>query len=87
MRRDYVGGLNTIAAIEADPSTRLSELWLERNFLNGAVSFRVGQLVADNEFFFSDLSYMFMQTDWRRSRRSIFRAALRPIRCPRPARA
>jgi porin len=64
IRRDYVGGLNTIAAIEATPSTRLSELWLERNFLNGAVSFRVGQLVADNEFFFSDLSYMFMQTDW-----------------------
>jgi porin len=64
IRRDYVGGLNTIAAIEAAPSTRLSELWLERNFLNGAVSFRVGQLVADNEFFFSDLSNMFMQTDW-----------------------
>ena len=64
IRRDYVGGLNTIAAIEAAPSTRLSELWLERKFLDGAASFRIGQLVADNEFFFSDLSNMFLQTDW-----------------------
>ena len=64
MRRDYIGGLNTIAAIEAAPSTRLSELWVERKFLDGAGSFRIGQLVADNEFFFSDLSNMFLQTDW-----------------------
>ena len=64
IRRDYVGGLNTIAAIEATPSTRLSELWLERKFLNGAASFRIGQLAADSEFFFSDLSNMFLQQDW-----------------------
>jgi porin len=64
MRRDYVGGLNTIAAIEANPSIRMSELWVERKFMDGAASFRIGQLVADNEFFFSDLSNIFMQTDW-----------------------
>ncbi len=64
IRRDYVGGMNTIAAIEAAPSTRLSELWVERKFLSGAATVRVGQLVADNEFFFSDLSNMFLQTDW-----------------------
>jgi len=64
IRRDYVGGMNTIAAIEAAPSSRLSELWVERKFLDGAATFRIGQLVADNEFFFSDLSNMFMQTDW-----------------------
>jgi len=64
IRRDYVGGMNTIAAIEAAPSTRLSELWVERKFLDGAATIRVGQLVADNEFFFSDLSNMFLQTDW-----------------------
>lgn len=64
IRRDYVGGLNTIAAIEAAPSTRLSELWLEQKFLGGNASLRIGQLVADNDFFFSDLSNMFLQTDW-----------------------
>lgn len=30
IRRDYVGGINTIAAIEATPAVRLSELWLEQ---------------------------------------------------------
>lgn len=64
IRRDYVGGMNTIAAIEAAPSTRLSELWVERKILDGAGSIRVGQLVADNDFFFSDLSNIFLQTDW-----------------------
>ena len=64
IRRDYVGGMNTIAAIEAAPATRLSELWLERKFLDGAASFRFGQLAADSEFFFSDLSVIFLQTDW-----------------------
>jgi porin len=64
IRRDYVGGMNTIAAIEAAQSARLSELWLERKFLNGAASFRFGQLAADSEFFFSDLSAMFLQSDW-----------------------
>jgi porin len=64
IRRDYAGGLNTIAAIEATPSVRLSELWLERSFLNGAATFRMGQLAADAEFFYSDLSTLFLQSDW-----------------------
>jgi len=62
IRRDYVGGINTIAAIGAIPTTRLSELWLERKFGNASV--RAGQLAADSEFFFSELSAMFMQSDW-----------------------
>jgi len=64
IRRDYVGGINTIAAIEAVPTTRLSELWVEQKFLGGAGSLRIGQLAADSEFFFSDLSAMFLQSDW-----------------------
>jgi len=62
IRRDYVGGMNTIAAIEATPTIRLSELWLER--WAGPVSFRFGQLAADAEFFYSDLSQIFLQSDW-----------------------
>src|SRR5262245_11915006 len=46
MRRDYVGGINTIAAIEAVPTTRLSELWLEQKLLDGRTSVRFGQLAA-----------------------------------------
>ncbi len=62
--RDYVGGINTIAAIEALSTTRLSELWLEQTFDKGKGSVRIGQLAADEEFFFSDLSAMFLQSDW-----------------------
>jgi porin len=62
IRRDYVGGMNTIAAIEASPTIRLSEAWLERWL--GPVSFRFGQLAADAEFFYSDLSQIFLQSDW-----------------------
>jgi porin len=64
IRRDLVGGLNTIAAIEAVPTTRLSELWLEQSFASGKVSLKAGQLTADSEFFFSELSTMFLQSDW-----------------------
>ena len=64
IRRDYVGGINTIAAIEAVPTTRLSELWLEQKFANGTASLRAGQLAADAEFFYSDLSVIFLQSDW-----------------------
>lgn len=64
IRRDYVGGINTIAAIEAVPTVRLSELWLEQKFSDGKASLRIGQLAADVEFFFSGLSTMFLQSDW-----------------------
>ncbi len=64
IRRDYVGGINTIAAIEAAPTTRLSEMWLEQKFANDKASIRVGQLAADAEFFYSELSTMFLQSDW-----------------------
>lgn len=64
MRRDYVGGINTIAAIEAVPATRLSELWLQQEFFNGASSVRVGQIAADTEFFISEVSTFFLQSDW-----------------------
>lgn len=64
IRRDYVGGINTIAAIEAQPATRLSEVWIEQKFAGDKASLRIGQLAADAEFFFSELSTMFLQSDW-----------------------
>jgi porin len=63
-RRDYIGGINTIDAIEALSTTRLSELWLEQKFWNGNATVRFGQLAADIEFFNSGLSEIFLQSDW-----------------------
>jgi porin len=62
--REYVGGINTIAAIEGEPTVRLSELWLERKLADGKASVRFGQLAADVEFFYSNLSTLFLQSDW-----------------------
>lgn len=64
IRRDYVGGINTIAAIEAVPTIRLSEAWFEQRFWNGTASVRFGQLAADTEFFFAGVSALFLQSDW-----------------------
>jgi porin len=64
IRRDLVGGINTIAAIEAVPTTRLSEVWLEQKFAGDKASIKVGQIAVDTEFFYSDASQLFLQSDW-----------------------
>jgi porin len=64
LRRDYVGNLITISNIEATPTTRLSELWLEQKLLDGALTVRAGQLAADVEFFFSNAGNFFANSDW-----------------------
>ena len=45
-----IGGLMTVSNYEADPATRLSELWLEQTFFDKRVAVRFGQLAADTEF-------------------------------------
>lgn len=62
--RNLVGNLNTISNIEALPTTRLSELWLQQTFLGGMASLRAGQLVVDTEFLFSQYFSFFMSSDW-----------------------
>lgn len=64
IRRDLVGGVNTIAAIEGVPTARLSELWLEQSLFDGRAALRLGQLAADVEFFFADIQALFLQSDW-----------------------
>jgi porin len=64
IRRDLVGNFTTISSIEALPTTRLSELWLEQKFLGDTFSVRFGQLIADSDFFISDTSSFFMNSGW-----------------------
>lgn len=64
IRRDYVGGVNTIAAIEAVPASRLQEIYFEQKFFQGTASIRAGQLAADTEFFFTEASFLFLNSDW-----------------------
>ena len=86
IRRDYVGGINTIAAIEAVPTTRLSELWLEQKFRRrqgerqGRPARRRHRVLLQRTQHACSCRAI-----GRPSRRSICRAAARPIRCRRPA--
>lgn len=62
--RSLVNGLDTISNIEALPSIRLSELWLEQKFWEGRVGLRVGQLTTDSEFYNSQYFNVFLTSDW-----------------------
>jgi porin len=70
-RIDDTGGLRdrsfqrliTVSNIEAYPTTRLSELWLERRWDSG-LALRIGQLAADGEFFASETGKPFLSNDW-----------------------
>ncbi len=55
--------LITVSNIEAYPTTRLSELWVERRWDSG-IGLRIGQLAADGEFFASDTGKPFLSNDW-----------------------
>ncbi|MCJ2083157.1 carbohydrate porin [Methylobacterium sp. J-090] len=55
--------LVTVSNIEAYPTTRLSELWLERRWDSG-FAVRIGQLAADGEFLASETGKPFLSNDW-----------------------
>jgi len=62
--RELINNLNTVSNIEAIPTTRLSEVWLEQSFWDGRASLRAGQLVVDTEFLFSQYFSFFNSSDW-----------------------
>jgi porin len=54
---NYVGGnMMTISSIEATRAFRLFDLWVERGFFDSALSVRIGQIAADDEFITSQYS-------------------------------
>jgi porin len=61
---NYVGSLMAVSSIEADPSTRLFELWFEQSLFNEMVLVRLGQLAADVEFILSEGGSYFLNGTW-----------------------
>ena len=55
-----VGNLLPISSIEARPTTRLFDLWLEQQFLEQTMSVRAGKIAADDEFFISQYAMSFI---------------------------
>ena len=62
LSRDYVGNLMLVSNIEAFPSTRLYEVWIEQFLLNNKIAIRVGQQAADVEFFDSIYDDIFINS-------------------------
>jgi porin len=48
--QNYVGNLQLVSDVEALPTVRLNELWIEQKFLDDRATIRIGQLAADTEF-------------------------------------
>jgi porin len=61
---DNINSLMSVSNYEADPATRLSELWLEQHFFNDHMSVRLGQLTADTEFLLSRGGGFFLNSTW-----------------------
>jgi porin len=59
-----LGVLMPVSFIEADPATRLFELWLEQKLWDDRVSIRFGELAADSEFMLSKGGEAFLNGTW-----------------------
>ena len=62
LSRKAIGNLLAASTIEALPSTRLHDLWLQQQLLEGQVSFRLGQIALDDEFYISQYSAIFINS-------------------------
>lgn len=61
---DDLGVLMPVSFIEANPATRLFEVWLEQKLWDGRVSVRFGQLAADSEFMLTKGAEAFLNGTW-----------------------
>lgn len=62
LSRSYIGNLMLVSGVEALPSTRLYELWIEQKFFEGKLAVRVGQQASDVEFFDSAYDDIFVNS-------------------------
>jgi porin len=62
LSRNATGNLLAVSNIEALPSTRLHDLWLQQEFLDRQASLRVGQIALDDEFYVSQYSANFVNS-------------------------
>ena len=60
LSQNYVHDLNLVSNIDAYDSIRLYEAWVQQEFADGKWSLRLGQILADTEFFVSGNSELFI---------------------------
>ena len=59
---NYVHDFNVVSNIDAYDSLRLYEAWLQQELADGKLSIRLGQILADTEFFVSDNGALFINS-------------------------
>src|SRR6201996_2315460 len=62
LSRSYIGNLMLVSGVEALPSTRLYELWIEQKLLGGRLAVRIGQQASDVEFIDSSYDDIFVNS-------------------------
>ena len=62
LSRAAVNDLAVVSELEALPSTRLYEMWVEQQFLDGRLGIKLGQVAADTEFLVSQTATLFINS-------------------------
>jgi porin len=62
LSRDYIGNIMLVSGIEALPSTRLYEFWIEQSLFDGRLLVKVGQQPSDTEFIDSKYDDIFVNS-------------------------
>lgn len=62
LSRAAVNDLAVVSELEALPSTRLYEFWVEQQFLDGQLGIKLGQVAADTEFLVSQTATLFINS-------------------------
>lgn len=64
LSRYYIGNLDVISGIEALPSSRLYELWIEQKLFDDQLGIKIGQIAADTEFIVSQTATLFVNSTY-----------------------
>ncbi|MBA3652527.1 MAG: carbohydrate porin [Chthoniobacterales bacterium] len=64
LTNEVVHDLNVLSNIDTFDSIRLYEAWLQQEFWDGKFSLRLGQILADAEFFVSDYGALFINSSF-----------------------
>lgn len=62
LSRYDLNNLDVVSSIEAEPATRLYELWYQQAFLDGKLDIRLGQLAAGQEFVINQYAEPFLNS-------------------------
>jgi porin len=62
LSENYLHDFNTLSNIDAFDTARLYEAWFQQDFDDGKFSFRIGQILADADFFISSGASLFVSS-------------------------